>query len=294
MPSARRHKRIVNKKRSTSFSFFKYLIIALIPVFIFVFFKLNTKYWDGIGKVSVIVQENQEKVSVLVFDPSLGEEVELVIPGETEVDVSQNLGNIRLKNVLKLGENEGLGLALLPKTITKSFMFPVTLFSDKSPNTLEFITTKNSNIPLGDRILIMVFSKKVKNLDKSVIDLAKSQFVVKAKLADGIAGYKIPGEISNRLTFYFSDNEFVEGKVRAYIKDATGSFGAAERLGKIIEVMGGKVVTVEKSQKEEVACIIKSKSKSIANKIAKLFDCKINSDPTEFELEITLGSKFSL
>jgi hypothetical protein len=294
MPSARRHKRAVGKRRSSLGIIVKPLIFLLVLLLGFLFIKLNTKYWDGEGKVSVVVPKASGEVAVILLDPELSEETEFVIPAETEVEVSQNLGVIRIKNVRQLGINEGIGGTLLPKTILKSFLFPVYLWSDQTPDNLKFITTRNSNIPIGDKIAMMLFTKKIKNLDSSSIDLGKSQFLTKTKLSDGTVGYKIPGEVSQRLTFYFSDNEFSEKGTRVYIKDASGTFGVAEKVGNIVEVMGAKVVSLEKVETSEIECAIGGKDKEAIVKISRLFDCKLNKSETEFDVEITLGSKFIL
>lgn len=292
--SPRRKNRHIREKRESTSILLKLLILVLIPVIVFVYIKLNTKYWNGLDKMGIATQDKSGDISVVLLDPSLHEETEFLIPGDTEVDVSQNLGIIRLKNVNQLSVNEGLSQTLLPKTITKSFLFPIYLWSDQSPSSLKFITTRNTNIPIGDRIAIAFFANKLNYSDVAKIDLAKSQFLTKTKLSDGEVGYKIPGEVSQRLTFYFSDNTFSEKGTKVYIKDATGTFGTSERAGKIVEVMGAKVISLEKIQKEEMGCLISGKDKEASVKISRLFDCKLDKTPSEFDVEIKLGTKFVL
>ena len=294
MPSARRQKRIARKNKVSSKPLLKFLVLILIPLVALLLVKFTTKYWNGEDKVSVAVQNGDGSVGVLLFDPALEEETIFTIPAETEVNVSQNLGTIRIKNVWQLGINEGVGGSLLSKTVTKNFFFPVFLWSDETPDSVKFITTKNSNVPIGDRIRILYFTTRVKNLSKNQIDLGKSQFLTKMKLSDGALGYIIPGAISERLTFYFSDDAFSQKVLRVYLVDATGTFGVAENFGKIIEVMGGKIVTVEKVQKEESECTIWGAEKGAIRKISNLFDCKIENKKTDFDVEIKLGSNFSL
>lgn len=291
----RRKKRQQRKDNQKKIKLVNYLIAIFILLAPFLYFKLTTKYWDGEEKINIAVQEGEGDVTVYILDPALEEEVKMIIPAETEVSLSQNLGSIRIKNVQKLGNNEDMGFDLLPKTITKSFMFPVNLFSDTPPASFKFVTTKNTNIGLGDRVAIYMFDKKVKNLDRSTIDLAKSLFVTKAKLTDGELGYVLPNQISPRLTFYFSDNDFLQKETRVYIKDASGVYGLADTFGKIIEVMGGKVVTIEKVEKSESSCSFVTEDKKIAAKMEKLFDCTKQKDKVgDFELEVILGSQFAL
>ena len=295
MPPSRRQKRAVLKKRAVKGPFIKILALILIILLGFFYIELNTKYWNGEDKLGIAIQNSTGEVLVTLLDPELSEETIFLIPGNTEVDVAKNLGTITIGNVQKLGINEGIGGVLLPKTITKSFLFPVYLWSDREPNDFKFVTSKNSNIPLGDRIAILLFAKRVR-LDRSKIDLGKSQFLIKTKLSDGTAGYKITESIFQRLTFYFSENEFSEEEgTRVYIKDATEAFDLAQKVGEIVEVMGAKVVAIEKIQKEDIECVIGGKDKEAVVKISRLFNCEIDKNTNfEFDVEIKLGSKFFL
>lgn len=294
MVSARRVKRRAKKEKKALLPFFKLVVVFCIVLFSFLFIKLNTKYWDGKEKIAYALSGGGD-IDVILIDPDLGEETTFKIPGDTEVSVSQNLGTLRIKNVAQLGQNEKKGGELLPATITKNFYFPIFLWSDKNPSDPAFITTKNSNIPLGDRIYLFLFEKKVKDIDRNEIDLAKSQFLIKGKLSDGEPGYKIPGQISERLTFYFTDQKMSEKGVRVYIKDQSGAYGVSERLGTIVEVVGTKVVSIEKSpQVEDFFCKVSGKDKDASAKISRLFGCKLTSSDTDYDVEISIGSGFSL
>ena len=208
---------------------------------------------------------------------------------------------MRIKNVWQLGINEKLGGQILVKTIAKNFSLPVFLWTDKNlPNLFKFVFLPGmTNIPFGDRVSIALFSFKVKNMDKTEIDLAKSQFVVKRVLTDGKTGYIIPGETSGRITVYFTDNDFIKpalvGKnIKVYIVDSTGRPNVSQEVGRIFEVMGGKVVSIDKSQGvRDFGCEIAGKDKGLVKKVVNLFGCKIVSENTDFDLEIRLGSEFS-
>jgi len=257
-----------------------FLLVLLVAVF-GIIFKLNTRYWNGEDKVNVVEQNSDGGVSVKVYDPKLEEIVTLIIPGETEISVSRNLGILRLKNVWQLSVNEKIGGKLLTQTVTKNFLFPVFLWKGSDGST---------NVPFGDRLLIWIFEKRTKNLQKTEIDLGKSQFVRKLKLNDGEIGYKLPGAISERLTVYFVDNDFLVDSPKVYIKDATGTFGVSENVGRVIEVMGGKVVTIEKAQGQDSDCTVWG---TLAKKIVRIFDCKVDKRTSNFDLEIVLGKSFA-
>ncbi|KKR74053.1 MAG: hypothetical protein UU16_C0006G0007 [Candidatus Woesebacteria bacterium GW2011_GWA2_40_7] len=274
MKSARKIAYLKRKNRTTKpYSWIKKIILPGLIIaglsLAFLFIKLNARYWDGDNKFAFVFPDDNGNVGVTVLDPTVDEMTTLVIPGDTEV--------------------------------TKNFSLPVFLWTDKNlPNLFKFVFLPGmTNIPFGDRVSIALFSFKVKNMDKTEIDLAKSQFVVKRVLTDGKTGYIIPGETSGRITVYFTDNDFIKpalvGKnIKVYIVDSTGRPNVSQEVGRIFEVMGGKVVSIDKSQGvRDFGCEIAGKDKGLVKKVVNLFGCKIVSENTDFDLEIRLGSEFS-
>lgn len=259
----------------------KIVISVLIFLGAYLFIVFNSRYWNGNDKVAKVVEKNNGDTEVVLVDPKLGEVIVLTIPGDTEVSVAKNYGVMRLKNVWQLGVNEGLEGSLVAKTVTQNFLFPLVLWKDAQGKT---------NVPPGDRFFLKFFELKTKNLETTQIDLAKSQFLKKDRLMDGEVGYRLNGKISERLTAYFSDNDFQDKKI--YIKDATGRFGPADNIGRILEVLGGKVVTIEKLPQEKLNCVVSGKNKKMISKVAILFSCEGGGKGSDFDLEVKIGSNF--
>lgn len=296
MKSARRQKRIHNKEvRRKKLPFLKILIPVLVFVLLFLFFKLTTNYWDGKSKVSFVFQTSKGDIGVTILDPLLAEKTILIIPGDTQVDVARGYGTLRIKNVWQLGVNEKLGGGLLSQTITDSFLFPTTLWSEKNlDNIWQFIFTNNkTNIKFGDRLQIALFALKVKSIDKTEIDLGKNQFLKKETLIDGAPGYIQNGPVSGRLTVYFSDNNFSDKNLKFGIVDSTGKPGVANGVGSILEILGGKVVSLERQQLKDSDCEVLGQNKDAVKKVATLFSCKIISGQSGLDLEMRIGSSFA-
>lgn len=284
--SARRQKRLEKAKKVRLLPFFKIVLFAAPLVLFFLFLVFSTKYWNGKDKISVVNPRVGGDVEIKVFDPKLNEVTTLVIPGTTEVRVSQNLGNFPIKNVWKLGFDQKIGGSLLAQTVTKNFSFPVFLWKNG----------RQSNIPMGDRLRLYIFEMGVGSLGKTEINLGKSQFLKAGKLTDGTKGYIITGDVSERLTVYFSDNDWLDKGIKIYIKDSTGSAGVSDSFGRILEVMGGKIVTIDKVDKDpSLDCMVSGKNKKVTAKIVELFGCKVGESITggSFDLEINLGSVFA-
>jgi hypothetical protein len=260
------------------------LLPILFLIIVFVFIKINTHYWNGKDKLGFAYTKSNGDVGVEILDPKLNEITTITIPGETEVDVARNYGTLRLKNVWQLSQNEKLNGALLPETILQNFLFPITLWND----------TKSTNIPIGDRLMIWLFTIKVHDLDKTEIDMGKSQYLHKEKLNDGQVGYRLLGNISERLGVYFLDNEIASKNLKVHIIDANGKTANSLIVGQILEVLGGKIVSVDRKQDlGDYDCQVLGTDKNINKKIASLFSCLVLDEKTSFDLEIRLGGKFA-
>lgn len=305
MKSARRQAIADRKKKKEKHSFplFKFLIPIVLAAVLYLFLGLNTHVWNGKDKVSLVFREDAGNIGVTVLDPVLSEVTTLIIPGDTQVDIARNYGTFRIKNVWQLGVNEKIGGSLLAETVTQNFLFPIFLWNSKSPGLdegeagriLNFIFLPGqTNISFGDRLRMGFFAMGVQDLGRSKIDLGKSQFLDKKKLNDGEPGYVISGPVSQRLTVYFSDNEIGDQNIKVNITDATGTSGISEKLGEILQVIGGKVVSIDKkSVSEDSDCIVTGLNREAVKKISNLFSCKVGDQKTSFDLDIRVGREFA-
>jgi hypothetical protein len=310
MRSARRRALIEKKKKTGIIAglFLKIILPVILVSAVFAFLKLDARYWNGSDKFAFAYRLGGGDIAVSVLDPKLDEFTTLVIPGDTEVDVARNYGQLRIKNVWQLGVNEKIGGKLLAETVTQNFLFPVFLWSDSDIKSLadagisgilHFVFfPKSTNITLGDRVSAAFFAMQIHDSGKNLLDLGKNQFLVKQKLNDGQSGYVLAGVISPRLTAYFSDNSFAgdanAGKnLRVAIGDATGVPGVADTVGQIIEVVGGKVVSIDKQSVTGADCVIFGLNTKAVKKIADIFSCKTIASRGEMDVEIDLGSAFA-
>lgn len=286
MPSRRRQKRQKKKQLGHLGTLSKILLPLFLLLVGFVFIRLNTKYWNGHDKFTYVDRGSDGSARVIILDPKLDEETVMTIPGETQVEVARNYGTLRLKNVWQLGTNEKLGGKLVAETITQNFLFPVFLWRDDQ--------TRKANIPLGDGLLAKIFLWGLPNSDRSEIDLGKSQFLTQKTLNDGARGYELVGPMSETLLSYFSDNQMATGNIKVSIVDATGNVTKAQKVGKIVEVLGAKVVAVNKKQEDDsLDCLISAEDKQIAKKFNYLFGCKNGKVKGDFDVEIEIGGKFA-
>lgn len=284
MPSARRQKRASHKKRKAFAPFIGIIaFIFLLAVFLVVLF-INTKFWNGSRKVAVVEAREDGSVAVEILDPAAGEKITLFITGETEVESARGFGTFRLKNIWKLGVQEGDPGDILTKTLVKNFSFPVHLWRSADGET---------NIPFGDRIMMFFFERGLPESKKTEIDLAKSQFLIRQKLSDGDLGYKVPSDLSPRISIYFVFEGENDESFKIYVKDLTGSYGTAERVGKLLEVMGGKVVSIEKRTANNSDCFVEGSIKELNKTIGSILSCQVGDSAGTMGISVSIGSAFA-
>lgn len=306
MRSAQRRYRLKrNQEKNNIFFVVKLLVIPAVLLLAFLLIKITSRFWNGTDKFAYAYKIANGDVAVTIDDPKGSEETTLIIPGDTQVTVSGSYGVLRIKNVWQLSMNEKLGGALLPRSITRDLYFPVFLWADsdavnlKDGNFLGIVkfifSPKHTNIPIGDRLSLGFYAMQVKSIDKTEINLGTSKFLQKTVLNDGEPGYLVGNALSQRLTVYFADEDFGKGGgVRVEIKDATGVPGVADTAGQVIQVMGGKVVTIDKEPSpQSIDCLVLGKDPKIVSKITNLFNCKKGTGNTDFDLELQLGTGFA-
>ncbi len=284
---------------------FVYLILILLALFIFFYFVISRKYWNGEDRLTLSVQKLDGDVNVVTFDPKTSEIINIVIPGATEVEVANQLGVWKLKSVWRLGEQEDLVGTLLARTITKHFKFPVYLWAhDEASGFYEgniFALLKatlypySTNLTLSDRVSISLFSLGVKNTKRFEIKLEETGYLRKSTLADGEEGWQIVGKAPQDITSLFADPSFSEKAYRVVITDATGKANLAKEVGEVIEVLGGKISSVNRKDVDPGGCEIRGKDKAIALKVVRLFPCKLGNLAPQgnFDLEMIIGEGFA-
>lgn len=279
------------------------LILLIFTSIFFLFYKNLGGVWDGKNKVSLVTQKD-ESVIVSVFDPKLETVTNIKIPGNTEVEVSRQLGTWKLSSVWKLSENEGKIGELVSQTVTKNFKFPVFLWGDSIANgfgegdlgsVLKAVFYRyRTNLKFLDRVRISMFMLGVKQGNKLYIDLSDTTLLKKTRLADGLEGYVVSPKGSEKLLNIFSDNEVAQMNLKMIIRDQGGKPKVAEEVASVIEVLGPKLVSITKEEREDFNCIVSGKIASFTKRVSRTLGCSIAevSSLDNFDLEIKIGENF--
>jgi hypothetical protein len=269
------------------------------------FISFQTRFWDGETKVVAAIAQKDGDILVSVFDPEAESITNIFIPGTTQLSVARNLGTFKLKSIWQLGTNEKVGGKLLAETITKNFHFPVSNWGNEdlagiSETSFAAIVKgvfipSNTNLRIGDRLKMGLFSLGVKNPKRINIDLKEGNTLRKTKLIDGEEGYLLIE--ANLGPFYpiFSENVISRQNLRLQIIDHTATGGVADQVGQTMEVLGVKVASLEREAKSEEDCSFRTEDEILAKKVSAIFSCRREKEKVEgnFDLTIRLGSEFA-
>jgi hypothetical protein len=268
-------------------------IIFLVVIALGYFYNLSkTRYWDGKHGLNVAIG-GKEDVYLISIDPEGNEVSKIIIPGNTEVELSRDLGEMKIKNVWQLGFNEGLKGNLLSETITKNFKIASYTWTDDEHFLL--FGKHLTNLSFGDRFRIMLFLKGIKNYKGNEIDLAKTSYLNSSKLKDGVNGFIITKNIPKVMSILSDDTRLTKGNLKIKIIDLGGSRGVAESLGEIIESLGGKVNLIEVGEQNNTDCTVLSNNQEARSFLSHTFGCNVGklTDKTSFDVQITFGKTFS-
>jgi hypothetical protein len=281
----------------------KLLIFLFFTAALFVLFKTQNKIWTGKDKVSLAIFD-QDRIVVSTFDPE-GEITNIIIPGDTQVDSSRELGTFRIKNIWRLGENEKVGGVLLSETITKNFKFPVGSWAQSpalaytSGDAVKILSATfssfSTNLGIGDKLALALFSLRVKNPNRVEVELSRTGYLKPSKLIDGEQGYLVSGSPPEQIAAVFADPQIGSGAIRIAIINETGESSDPEAVAQILEVIGVKVSSLTKGEIQDYDCSVLGEDKSTVTKIAKVLGCDIQDKAPEgnFDLEVRLGKRFA-
>ena len=300
MLSARRRK---SKTKKTSPIFLLLGIIFLVIIGVFFLFKKSV--WNGEDKINIIVNSQDGNLSLLSIDPEIDGIALIKIPDSVEVTLSRHLGEMRLKNVWQLGENEGLGGRLLAEAVTKNFQIPLGVWGDRQvmgfwqggiPSLMKAVFSYyQTNLTFTDRLKLALFSFKVKDFKKITFDLAESAYLTETKLVDGERGYVISGVMPQKILATCSDSRLTKSSIKVEILDAGAGDWVTGQVGEIIEAMGAKVALIRHLPQEEIDCVVYSKEDAVFEAVGLVFGCIQGKEAPEgnFDLVIKIGSVFT-
>src|SRR3972149_7356136 len=304
MPAQKKRLRSYKAKKEKKKNIIPFWLIIILLGGLLFYILATSPFWDGKSKLSLVIN-NKEEVIVSTYDPITSEIINIYIPGDTEVELSRNLGKIRIKNAWEVGLNQGEDGVILLETVRRNFKFPVFAWADgqalgfSQTNLRALIratfTPYRTNLKIGDRVALAVFAIGSRNAKREAIDLRDTSYLQEEILVDGRSGYTLTGKFPQSLLIVLGDEEISSEEVTVSIVDETGDLEVSSYLTSVIEVMGAKVVSIEKNQVQAYDCEIEGRNYEIVEKFGKIFECSVSSGEanSNFDVVIKVGEGFA-
>lgn len=275
------------------------LLVAL-GVAIFLVFRGAT--WKTDSNLNLVIEEDGD-VLVAVFDTKNSAITTIRIPGDAQVEAAGNFGELKLKNIWKLAENEGKGGELVADTVAKNFSFPVSGWAGRDASGFvkggvlsplkALLASYPTSLSVSDKLKLALMVLGVREFKRVEIPLETTGFITNEKLADGTRGFVVNRRIPDSLSAIFADDLISGLSATVEISDGSGA-GASGDVAKILEVYGAKVAAVNKVKQENYDCRVASRKEELVQRIAALFHCQIVKPSAEgLDIEIWLGTKFA-
>jgi hypothetical protein len=304
---ARRKKRIVAKrsvKIINRHTVGLILIFLLLTALLIVVSLSKAKYWDGSTKLHMVMPTDGGNIQFTIFDPHEKEIVNILIPGNTQVEVARQLGVWKLGSVWELGRQEKMDGKLLAATVMREFNFPVYVWADSSAEKLSetniFLLARfildpfKSNLNFADKLKLGVFALQVQHYNNIAIDLRNTGYLKKAVLTDGEEGYVVAGKLPKQLVAYLAYPEVSKHAPSLEIINKTGNVNVAGKAGEVVEVMGAKVAAINNENEEDIDCSVSGNNAEIVKIYGLVFNCEIDeaSSTSNLDLQLMLGKRF--
>jgi len=243
-------------------------------------------------------------VMVSSFNKKRKEINSILIPANTQLEVSRQLGSWKTKSIWQLGINESYSGKLLQETVIKNFHFPVNMWADNlasgfvSGNFIKLLKATflpyKSNLSIGDRLNIFLVSLGIQNERVSLLDLSEVGVLKKTRLPDGENGFVVLKDVPISVMSSFSEEIGTEKSLMVQVIDATGVRSIAENVGETIEAMGLKVTSIKEESSQDFDCSVSGDDPIFVKKVSQIYSCQIKKDEHNgFDMIIKLGSQFS-
>lgn len=313
-----RGKKTAGRRRKTKpfFLLRRFLLLAGAALLVGIFWKSFSSWQDRLwipgARFTVLVAE--EDPTLYSYNPKSKELFIISFPANTEVEAARGLGTYLLGKLWALGEQENLSGELLASSVSRVFGLPIDGWmgpggkSFFEPAGLSwpavflkavFSGLGETNLTFFDRLNTLLEVAPVSRVYRKEISLEDKKVIVKSRLSDGVAGFKVVPEQA-RVVFEVLQDEavFEEGKT-VEIVNATDKTGLGTSVAGVLSTLGARVVGTQTRREDVDDCVVRFKKSAAgsltARKIVGILKCgREEKDSGAFaDIEVLLGEKFA-
>lgn len=286
--SARKSKPKQTHKRVKKAFLVLLTVTVLLVVVILIKFIFTRSMWISGDRLTMLSQNSDGSATITVYEPQSGLIYNMEIPSDVQLQSAKQLGVWRLGSLWQLASDEHLSGELVAHSITMSMGLPIDTWKGLG-----------TNINLKDRIKIKYFGLKTSKSQRINVDPVDYGFIYKTRLLDGDDGYIISDTIPVQISRLFSSEAVFSERARMGIQ-TYGEFGpTVNKISRVIEVLGTKVVSVESLDEDvDYDCEMeykKDKARQTAQKLSLIFACKLskNEPAGNIDLLMKFGNQFN-
>lgn len=244
----KRKKREKTSSKAKYFIFYILLGLFCAAIFsVFVYFKLKKSDFLFLSRANFVFVDQENIPLIFSFEDKNG--LILTLPVHDKFRVTRGFGEYELRKVFALGELEKKGGELISETLQENL--PVAIFG-------YFYDEKNEvsvYLKSPQKIFFKVFYRSLKgelktNLNKFdllvllIKSLRVNSSLVKLKNFDGEAGD------------LFKDRKIREESISIEVLNATEQSGLAQRISKLFDRSGGRIVRIADAPEKQDSCRI--------------------------------------
>lgn len=303
MPARKYRKNIILTKRIKPLKIVIFSIILITTFSFILHVTLSSKQFEFSGKVNIASVDKEGNSIISIYDTLNNEIILIKIPSNLQINVSRNLGIWKIKSLWALGQQAKVDGVILTETLTRKLGLPVYFYGSEnisgfsstglSPKVKALLFPGSTNLGFGDRLRLLIFSLKIRNRDKIDINLSDYSFLKETKLTDGSIGYILVGDTPTRITSFFNEPVISNSNIIVEIIDKTNAGNMTKSISRVIETLGGKVVSVSDKPAEKEDCFIRSGIPAV-KLIANYLNCipVIDNNIESGKVQIEIGTDY--
>lgn len=266
---------------------FRYKQIFLITAFLAVaIFALKTyqffqqAVWDGQNRVNLIIDAGN--IFFASFDPKEENLLVVSIPSQTYAEAPYGFGAYPFGALYNLGEIEKKGGEVLLLSAQEFFAAPVDAWIKIPPGHLNIDDEVSAK-----RQLTNLF-QNIKRSNLTFLDRVRLWWQIRQVRADKVISLRLPSDeltaenIDSLLSSYLTEEEIREESLKIGILNSTGESGLGNRVGRLINNLGGAVIEIGNQDQELDHCLIKTKKENLNKKtvgrLRKIFSCQLEEN----------------
>lgn len=267
----KRRKKRINKK---AFFFWSggIVFLVLLSLIVKIYGGIRSSFLRETGRVNFLVFNNKNEIFLISLEGRNGWLVKL--PAEKKVAVPFGFGEYELSQVFSLGEIEKKGGFLLKETIQENFSLPVFgYFHDAEGDFAESQPKEKLRLVFW-RVLRGNLQSDFNKFDLLILFI-RLQRIEKEffKIRD------FSGSIEN-----VSDSKIKKEALSLAVLNSTEHLGLAQRVARLLENGGARVIMISDAQKREKDCLILSreeKKRYTSDWLKLIYHCRVELDENE-------------